>query len=176
MSERVDPIPSEVRVFQGRRAGLVTRAVASVIDAAVVATLLAGAYLAVCALLFLARPARFDFPTPAFWFDVAVGYVVTTVYLGMTWHSGGRTYGCHVMGLRVTDHEGGLLSLVTAYLRALFCVVFPLGLAWVAVSRWNSSLQDLVLHTSVLYDWDVRPMSRAVHSVEAARQAGSADD
>jgi hypothetical protein len=30
---------------------------------------------------------------------------------------------------------------------------FPLGLAWVAVSRDSRSVQDLLLRTSVVYDW-----------------------
>ena len=52
-------------------------------------------------------------------------------------------------------------SIVTALLRAVFNVVFPLGLAWVVVSRQNRSIQDVVLRTSVIYDWDVRPRVRA---------------
>ena len=38
-------------------------------------------------------------------------------------------------------------------MRAALCVVFPIGLAWVVVSRQNRSLQDTVLRTSVVYDW-----------------------
>jgi hypothetical protein len=46
---------------------------------------------------------------------------------------------------------------VTALLRAALNVVFPLGLAWVAISRQNRSVQDVALGTSVIYDWTVRP-------------------
>jgi hypothetical protein len=31
--------------------------------------------------------------------------------------------------------------------------VFPIGLLWTAVSRENRSLADLLLRTSVVYDW-----------------------
>ena len=33
---------------------------------------------------------------------------------------------------------------------------FPVGLFWVAFSRENRSLQDVVLRTSVIHDWLIR--------------------
>jgi len=47
----------------------------------------------------------------------------------------------------------GRLRLAGAFMRAVLCVIFPVGLAWVLVSRHNRSLQDVVLRTSVVYDW-----------------------
>ena len=70
----------------------------------------------------------------------------------------GRTYGDHVMGLRVVNHKGGRLHPLRALARAVFYAIFPIGLLWVLVSGQNRSLQDLVLRTSVIYDWDVRPL------------------
>jgi len=43
-----------------------------------------------------------------------------------------------------------------AFVRALVCVVLPIGLAWVAVSSKNRSLGDILLRTSVVYDWRAR--------------------
>jgi hypothetical protein len=40
-----------------------------------------------------------------------------------------------------------------AALRSAFCVLFPIGLFWVAVSGANRSVQDVVLRSSVVYDW-----------------------
>jgi uncharacterized RDD family membrane protein YckC len=48
------------------------------------------------------------------------------------------------------------VHLVVALLRALACVLFPLGLLWVAFSRDLRSVQDIVLRTSVVYDWQHR--------------------
>jgi len=31
--------------------------------------------------------------------------------------------------------------------------VFPIGVLWVAVSRTNKSVQDILVRTSVIYDW-----------------------
>ena len=39
---------------------------------------------------------------------------------------------------------------------AILCVVFPIGLLWCVVSEENRSVQDLLLRTSVIYDWSVR--------------------
>jgi hypothetical protein len=38
-------------------------------------------------------------------------------------------------------------------LRAAFCVAFAVGVFWVLVSSSNRSVQDVVLRTSVIYDW-----------------------
>ncbi len=162
MTARINPIPTEARVFQGRRAGLVTRGAAAAIDMCVVAIVLVVGYLAFCALVFLLSPEGFEPPVPPVWLDVSLGYVVMTMYLALSWQSNGRSYGGIVMGLRVVDARGGLTHLGMALLRAAFCVAFPLGLAWVAVSRANRSVQDVVLRTSVIYDWDVHPRT-SVH-------------
>jgi uncharacterized RDD family membrane protein YckC len=160
MTARIDPVPQEARHFQGRRAGLVTRALAAAIDLGVVAVAMAAVYVAFSAVLFLYRPSRFQLPTPSWQIVVAVGYIVLTLYLTASWHSAGRTYGCHVMGLRVVNRVGQRLRLAPAFLRAVICGIFPVGLLWIALSRENRSIQDLIVRTSVIYDWDVRPRVR----------------
>jgi uncharacterized RDD family membrane protein YckC len=160
MTASIDPIPKEARRFQGLRAGLITRALAAAIEIGVVAVAMAAIYLGFSAVLFLYRPSRFQLPTPSWEVTVAVGYIVLTLYLTVLWRSGGRTYGCHVMGLRVVDRVGQRLHLAPAFLRAVLCGIFPIGLLWVTISRENRSIQDLIVRTSVIYDWDVRPRIR----------------
>ena len=70
----------------------------------------------------------------------------------------GRTYGNHVMGLRVVNREGRRLHPLVAFVRATLYSILPIGLLWVLVSGQNRSLQDLLVRTSVIYDWDVRPL------------------
>ncbi|MDX6237576.1 MAG: hypothetical protein QOG10_2391, partial [Kribbellaceae bacterium] len=41
-------------------------------------------------------------------------------------------------------------------LRAAFCSLFPIGLFLCVGGREHRSLQDLVLRTSVIYDWQPR--------------------
>jgi len=160
MTASIDPIPKEVRHFQGRRAGLITRALAAAIDLGVVTVAMAAIYLGFSAVLFLYRPSSFQPLTPSWELTVVVGYLVLTLYLTASWRSGGRTYGCHVMGLRVVDRIGQRLHVASAFLRAVLCGIFPIGLLWVAISRENRSIQDLIMRTSVIYDWDVRPRAR----------------
>ena len=60
------------------------------------------------------------------------------------------------MGLRVVNSRGRRLNPLIALARAVFCAFFPIGLFWCAVSRKRRSVQDLVLRTSVVYDWNPR--------------------
>lgn len=160
MTASIDPIPREARRYQGQRAGLITRGLAAGIDIGVVAVAMAALYLGFSAVLFLYRPSSFRLPTPSWEVTLAVGYILLTIYLTGFWRGGGRTYGCHVMGLRVVDRVGERLHLAPAFLRSVLCTIFPVGLLWVAVSRENRSIQDLIVRTSVIYDWDVRPRVR----------------
>jgi uncharacterized RDD family membrane protein YckC len=157
MSAHVDPIPREVRPFQGHRAGLVTRTVAASIDLGIVLLALGVCSLGVSAFFFLLNPRRFSAPTPSLAVMCVVGGLLLVGYLTVSWVGNGRTYGNHVMGLRVVNRHGQPLHAPVAFLRAVCCVLFPLGLLWVLVSGYNRSLQDLVVRTSVIYDWDVRP-------------------
>jgi uncharacterized RDD family membrane protein YckC len=157
MSSHVDPIPREVRPFQGHRAGLVTRIAAGVIDLGVVIIALGVCYLGVFAFRFLLDPRNFTLPTPSPGLVYAVGSLLLTFYLAVSWMGSGRTYGNHVMGLRVVNNKGRRLHPLGALARAALCTIFPIGLLWVLVSGQNRSLQDLVLRTSVIYDWFVRP-------------------
>jgi uncharacterized RDD family membrane protein YckC len=159
MSAHVDPIPREARPFQGHRAGLVTRTVAAAIDIAIVTVALGVSYLGIWLFLLLFNPRISTPPTPSPWLVSGVGCLLLTLYLAVNWMGGGgRTYGDHVMGLRVVNREGRRLGPFLALVRAAFCVIFPIGLLWVLFSGQNRSLQDLVLRTSVIYDWDVRPL------------------
>jgi uncharacterized RDD family membrane protein YckC len=158
MSPHVDPIPREARPFQGHRAGLVTRTAAAAIDFGIVLIALGVCYLGVSAFLFLLDPRSFSAPTPSLAVTGGACGLLLVGYLAVTWAGSGRTYGNHVMGLRVVNRSGQRLHALVAFLRAVCYVLFPLGLLWVLVSGYNRSVQDLLLRTSVIYDWDVRPL------------------
>jgi len=149
----VSPIPLEARSHQGQRAGLVSRITAGVLDLLVLLALLALGYLAVNATSFLVRPRTFEPVTAAQPVLLAVAGCSAVVYLAGTWWMAGRTYGCHVMGLRVIDRRGRPPRLLVAVLRAATYVVFPVGVLWCAMTRSRRSLQDLLLGTYVVYDW-----------------------
>lgn len=149
----ISPLPPEARPYQGHRAGLVTRLVAATIDALLVGLVLLLGYAGLATVRFLIDPRSFSFPEPGLFFSLTAALTVLVVYLTVSWWITGRTYGCHVMGLRVVSHNGSNMRFLGALVRAWFCAFFPIGLLWAAVNRENRSVQDIVLRTSVLYDW-----------------------
>jgi uncharacterized RDD family membrane protein YckC len=159
VDHRVSAIPPAALRLQGRRAGLITRLLANTVDFGIAAAIVAGGYVAVAALLFLWHGRGFTFPDPGFGVLVIAGSVVMTVYLTACWITSGRTYGDHLLGLRVLGRRGLTLRPVTALLRAAFCVLFPIGLFWIVISRDNRSVQDVLLRSSVVYDWARTPLS-----------------
>lgn len=146
-------IPATAQPYQGRRAGIISRLLASTIDAVVVVALLLTGYLTLVGARYMISPTDFSFPDLSVVFAVAAFLGVLVVYLTATWATTGRTYGDHVMGLRVVNFRGRRMRWAGAFVRAVACAFFPIGLVWVAVSRENRSLQDVVLRTSVIYDW-----------------------
>lgn len=147
------PLPREARPYQGRRAGVITRMTAAVIDGLAVAVTLLGGYAAFAVLRFMVDPLGFTWPDTSLLLSLTAAFVVLVLYLTVSWATTGRSYGNHVMGLRVVGARGRKLGVVSSFLRALACALFPIGLLWCAVSPANRSLQDLLLRTSVVYDW-----------------------
>ncbi|QRP43273.1 RDD family protein [Amycolatopsis sp. FDAARGOS 1241] len=142
-----------------RPAGIVTRSVAAVVDAAVVGLAEAAGYFAVAAVSYAAAPWSFRWPAPPPVFTGVLGGVFAIVYLTVSWRTLGRTYGGALLGLRVLTDGGRRLGWPRAALRALFYVVFPVGLLWVAVSPRRRSVPDVVLRTTVRYDWTTEGVS-----------------
>jgi len=147
------PVPREAAWFQGASAGVVSRFVAAALDFLVVVLVLTGGYLVWATVLFLAGPRHFRLPAAGPFTSLLAGGVTLTGYLALGWTLTGRTYGKRVMGLRLVDRDGRRPRSPRAVLRAVLCVAAPIGLLWVAVSPRRRSLQDILLRTSVVYDW-----------------------
>lgn len=142
--------------IQGRRAGFVTRMIANIVDAGVVLGALVAGYTAVAVFEFLWAPQAFRFPKPSFALVLLVGGTLEFVYLTVAWRCWGRTWGDQLLGLRVVSYRDTRLRWAGATVRAALCVTVPIGLFWVLVSRQNRSAQDVLLRTSVVYDWPGR--------------------
>ena len=153
---KVDALPHEARPFQGQRAGIVTRTAANVVDFGVVVTVLLSGYAVWSAGRFLINPSGFRFPTPPSLAVLIAGGTILLVYLTVSWATTGRTYGGHLLGLRVVNFRDEPMRWAGAAVRAMFCIVFPIGLFWAVVSPAGRSVQDIVLRTSVIYDWTTR--------------------
>jgi uncharacterized RDD family membrane protein YckC len=157
----ISPVPREARPYQGEHAGLVTRVLANMVDALVCGAALLMGYLGLNALRFVVNPRSFHFTEPKLLFSLVAASVLFASYTAAAWAITGRTYGCHVMGLRVVGPHGGRVRPIVAMLRAVLCVLVPIGLFLCAVGRSRRSLADLALRTAVIYDWSPRPTPEA---------------
>jgi uncharacterized RDD family membrane protein YckC len=151
----IDAVPREARGIQGLHAGIVTRTAANTVDFVVVVCALAAGYAAWFATRFLLHPAHFSAPNPPFGAVLVCGGVLMIGYFTASWATTGRTYGDHLLGLRVVDTPGERLQWRRALARAALCVAFPIGLFWSVVSPTSRSVQDILLRTACVYDWAV---------------------
>ena len=120
---------------------------------------IAGGYAAWAAITFLINPTKFSFPAPSFLLLLVCYGLLLFGYLAVAWATTGRTYGDHLLGLRVVNSRGEPMRWAGAVVRSAFCVVLPIGLYWAVLSPKNRSVQDAVLRTSVIYDWTTRRQS-----------------
>lgn len=146
-------VPRVARPVQGHRAGIVTRFLAAAVDAGVAVVAVALGYAGAVAAYFVLDPRTFRFPEPGFALLLIAFLGFLACYFALAWATTGRTYGCRLLGLRVVDSRGRRLRAWVAVARALLCVFFPVVLLWVIVSRENRSGADVLLRTSVIYDW-----------------------
>ena len=146
-------IPRGARSVQGHRAGIVTRWLAAAVDAVVGVVAVALGYAGAVAAYFVLGPRTFRFPDPGFGLLLVVFLAFETCYLALAWATTGRSYGGRLLGLRVVDSRGRRLRAWVAVARALLCVFVPVVLLWVVVSAENRSVADILLRSSVVYDW-----------------------
>lgn len=147
---------SQASAVQGQRAGIVSRTVADVIDLGLVGALCGAALLLYGVGDYVLTGAPFALPRLPRPGGAAGSSLIAVGYLAAGWAVAGRTPGKQFAGLRVVRVCGRPLTAGRALLRAALCVLFPLGLLWVLISRRNASLQDLLVRTAVLYDWGTR--------------------
>ncbi len=133
-------------------AGIVTRLLAATIDFLVVIGLTGGVFGAVAATFFLVSPASFSWPRGLPFETSAVGLAIAVGYLTVGWATTGKTIGAAVLGVRVVTLGGCTLGWLRSGLRAVLCVLVPLGLLWSAVSVNRRSVQDLLVRSAVVYD------------------------
>jgi len=139
-------------------AGVVTRLLAAAVDGVAVVLVAVLLDLGAAGVRFLWSPVDFTWPRPEFLFTVAAHSVIAVGYLTVGWALAGRTYGSRLLGLRVLSSRQELLGWVRAGLRALVCVLFPIGLLWCGISWTRRSLADVLLRSVVVYD--ARPFVR----------------
>jgi len=170
--------PEEARAIQGQTAGFVTRLAANVIDMIVLAITWSGFILFIGLVRFIAHPVNgWKVPRPPTW-ESGLGIMLLAIlYLTLGWSGTGRSIGKRMAGLRVRTSSGHHLKAGRALSRAVLYVVFPIGFLWVLLSRKNKSVWDIVLATSVIYDWGLRPHTPTAAAARGeSAHAGSAGE
>jgi uncharacterized RDD family membrane protein YckC len=131
-------------------AGIVSRAVAYVIDATIVALLVNGTVLGVALVsaVFTSNvrelvrdllPLFFVF-LPTLW----------AIYSGMFWALTGRTPGMALLGVRVLATSGGRVSWLASFIRAALLAYLPITAVWALVDRRRQGIHDKLARTIVV--------------------------
>ena len=147
-------------------AGLVTRVLAAAVDAIAVVIATAGLYLGATGISFFWSPLRFQWPQPGPWISTLTLMSVAAAYLTVAWATTGRSYGATLLGVRVLARSRRRLGWIRAMLRAITCVLVPIGLLWTAISPVRRSWHDILVGTVVVYD---RYRDRGEHAMMPER-------
>lgn len=161
--DELSVLPAEARGYQGAAAGIATRFAASAIDGVVVVMWLLLMYGGYLALRLVLSPGGFQRPDHSLLLLGAAFFWTEVVYLAFAWWIGGRTIGDRIMGVQVVASRGGRLRFLQSVARALLCAMIPIGLLWCAIDPKRRSLQDIVLRTSVVYNWLPRAADTSGH-------------
>lgn len=151
------------RIELAAPAGVARRALAALFDLFVVVVTLYGLQAGVALGVVGVWPGSLDHGASAALRDCAVSLVVAVVYSAECWSRSGRTAGAAVLGVRVVGRDGLPLRPADAILRAVACVVLPVGLLSAAVDPKRRSLQDLAFGSRVIRDRPHRPSPGVDH-------------
>jgi uncharacterized RDD family membrane protein YckC len=143
-----------VRSLRGGRAGFVTRMSAAIIDGLLVIAVWIAINGTIAVARFMISPRKgVRLPHLPSWATLLCVGLLAVAMLAFMWATTGRSVGDQVLGLRVVRANGGKVGWVRSLVRALCYVVFPVGLVMAVFDQRNRSLQDVIVGTSVLYDW-----------------------
>ncbi len=148
-------------------AGFITRLMAVIIDALILAFVLAISNI-LWGVIFenanslwqmvIGRP-----PTTTGWsvlFVILVTYVTFGIYYIFLWTAIGTTIGGIIMGTKVVNEYGRHPSILQAFIRFAAEFMFPVfgafGAIWILFSRRRRALFDRLAGTFVIYSWDAR--------------------
>ena len=131
-------------------AGPVSRTIAYVLDALVVAMLFTGgAVLAGMIASFIGGKAH-DLARAAASAYLVLLPAMLALYCVLFWALAGRTPGMAVLGLRVVGTRRDSLSWPSALIRAIVLAYFPVGAGWALVDRRGQAIHDKLARTTVI--------------------------
>lgn len=147
--------------MQGKRAGFASQAVAMALDILSAVVFYFAVLLVYGVVRFVVTDSSFEMPQPGKAVNVILVLAFGWFVLAGAWSSSGRAPGMAVIGLRVVNADGDLLSRGRSRGRAvLVLLTLGLGVVTVLFSRRNKSLYDMVCGSAVVYAWRALPESR----------------
>jgi uncharacterized RDD family membrane protein YckC len=130
-------------------AGMVRRGLAAIIDLVVVVATLYALQAAVALSMQGAWPLNHGSADDLR--GCAISLVVAVLYSAECWSRSGRTAGAAALGLRVVGRDGLPVRPAEAIMRAVACVLLPVGLLSAAIDPRRRSLQDMAFGSRVIY-------------------------
>jgi uncharacterized RDD family membrane protein YckC len=147
-------------------AGLVSRAIAYLLDALIVALVFTAGAVVMGLIAPVIGTRVYDVAR-----DVGSAYLLVlpallAVYCALFWSLAGRTPGMALVGVRVVTVGGRPVSWPAALVRAVVLAYFPVGAVWALVDRRHQAVHDKIARTVV-----IRPTIPARASPAAADAA-----
>ena len=131
-------------------AGPVSRSVAYLLDAFVVAATCAAAATAAAMITSVLGVRLHDAALAVAAAGLVLLPALLAAYCALFWALAGRTPGMAVLGLRIVATRRRRLSWPAALLRALVLAYFPVGAVWALVDRRHQAVHDKVARTAVV--------------------------
>ena len=144
----------------GQFAGPVTRAAAYAIDVALAIIVYEVTVTVTVDLLNVVTHADLDTGDLPTWLTAVAFGIWLWVYFGGSWAASGKTAGMALLGVRVVNGDGSPIDRWRGVLRApalaLSLLTFGIGLIGIVIGRRHRGLQDVLVGSVVVYDWDAR--------------------
>jgi uncharacterized RDD family membrane protein YckC len=152
-----------------RYAGLVSRALAYLIDTLIIAVVFSVGAVVIGLITSVISARAFELVRAVASAYLLVLPAVLALYCALFWSLAGRTPGMALVGVRVVTVRGRPVSWPAALIRAVLLAYLPLLALWAVVDRRHQGLHDKITRTAVIATAEMR----APTPTPASRPAGT---
>ncbi|MEV0902280.1 RDD family protein [Actinoplanes sp. NPDC049802] len=131
-------------------AGLVSRFLAYVVDAVLVAVFTGGAALVFGVVAAIVGSEAWNLARLVVSSYLILLPAILALYCAVFWMLAGRTPGMGMLGLRVVRADGRTPGWFASFVRGLLLAYFPIGALWLLLDRRRQAVHDKIARTSVV--------------------------